>query len=153
MPKKGFKNKWGWGHAEISGFRYAVPYVKALEFPQQLTSILYEFTEQFPQDLFTLESLYLALYAWYDTVTSTSYNTEKALPEGSHATSAYTVPESSLAECLVYYTHWLRWTKKWDLLNIPIYFDLFDKLLIPTDVICLSLLIVVWMKPTSEPQC
>ncbi|PON27291.1 hypothetical protein TGAM01_v203672 [Trichoderma gamsii] len=128
------------GYADLSGFRYAVPYVKALEFPQELTSILYEFTKQFSQDLFTLESLYLALYAWFDTVSSPSYNTEKALLEGSRVTAAYLVPAASLPECLVYYTHWLRWTEEMGLAEYPHFFR-FIRQAVDTDRRHLSLVV------------
>lgn len=67
--------------------------------------MLYEFTKEFPRGLFTLDTLYLALYAWYDIVLAPFYKPEDAIPNGPHWANSWNIPEASLSEYLVYYTH------------------------------------------------
>ncbi|KAL7892379.1 hypothetical protein HDV64DRAFT_290058 [Trichoderma sp. TUCIM 5745] len=92
----------------ISGFRYSVPFIKALTFPKDPTRRPEDFAVKCDKDLLTLDTLYLALFAWYDIVTGYQMNPGQCLRHGPNAADSTKV---YLAECLVYYPHWLRFTE------------------------------------------
>ncbi|KKO96807.1 hypothetical protein THAR02_11092 [Trichoderma harzianum] len=54
------------GTGGIAGFQYSVSYLTALVIPEQLTAELHQFTLQFPNDLFTPESLLFRVFACFD---------------------------------------------------------------------------------------
>lgn len=107
------------GQGGVSGFHYAVPYTKELRFPKELTETLLTFAMKFPDDLMTIETLYLAVYAWYDITVAPNRKRETSIPFSKKKVEGWKIPKVSLAECLVYYCHWLRWTEVMGLVEYP----------------------------------
>lgn len=110
------------GQEGISGFQYSVPYIKALRFPKELTELLLTLAKQFPNDLLTIETLYLALYAWYDITLAPHRKREASIPFSQNKVEGWKIPKVSLAECLIYYRHWLRWTEVYGFTEFPHFF-------------------------------
>lgn len=82
-----------------------------MTFPKDLTRRLEQFALECDKDLLTLDTLYLALFAWYDIVTGHQLNPEECMDGGPNAADSVKIYQPTLAECLVYYPHWLRFTE------------------------------------------
>lgn len=55
-----------------------------------------------------MDTLYLALFAWFDIYTDPLMKAEQCLEDGLRGAASRAIPLVSLAECLIYYPHWLR---------------------------------------------
>ncbi|KAM0253979.1 hypothetical protein ACHAQJ_006992 [Trichoderma viride] len=95
-----------------SGYMYPAPLTEALEYPQELISLLVKFAHEYPNDILPLRTLLLACHLWYDTTQHPNYQLEKFMQEKKKAEQTYCrVPLISLAVCLVYFQHWVRWVQ------------------------------------------
>ncbi|KAM0478899.1 hypothetical protein ACHAPX_004877 [Trichoderma viride] len=107
----------------LSGFEYSVPFLKALSFPPKLILMLQGFALKFPNDLLTMEDLLLGLFAWYDIATHGYWKQESSVNEVrkgvQRQSQVWTVPYTSLCECLLGYPHYLRWTEEMCLAEYP----------------------------------
>jgi hypothetical protein len=85
--------------------------MKALTFPEDLTKRLRNIAVTYDKDVLTLDTSYLALFAWYNIVTGHQLDLGKCLGEDPNAADSGKIYQPTLAECLVYYPHWLRFTE------------------------------------------
>lgn len=58
-----------------------------------------------------MDMLYLGIFTWANIHKDPYLKAEECLDQGPKGAASRAIPVPSLAECLVYYSHWLRWTE------------------------------------------
>jgi hypothetical protein len=95
-----------------SGFVYKAPLIEILEYPEELLVLLCAFGRRYKQDALTLRTLLLAMHLWLDIVQDENHQMEPAFAYWSNnAQHVRPVPFVSLAKCLVYFPHWIKWVE------------------------------------------
>ncbi|KAL7814483.1 hypothetical protein V8C26DRAFT_421419 [Trichoderma gracile] len=103
----------------LSGFRYQAALVEALEYPEELLSMLQDFASLYPNDILPLRTLLLACHLWADITGHRKLFLERFFEKREDQGSVPQVPDIPLAVCLVYYSHWLKWTQWMGLSEFP----------------------------------
>ncbi|KAL7935193.1 hypothetical protein V8C35DRAFT_333784 [Trichoderma chlorosporum] len=98
-------------------FLFKAAYINALDHPEEIDERLREFALHFPYDILPLPMLRLALHLWADIVNSEDLLLEEF--EKVKGSRCRPVPHVSLAEFLIYFSHWLRWTDEMGLIAYP----------------------------------
>lgn len=102
-----------------SGYRYQAALTEALEYPDELLSMLEEFATLFPHDILPLRTLLLGCHLWADITGHRVLYLERLFQSCEDQSAVPQVPDVPLAVCLVYYPHWLKWTECMGLSEFP----------------------------------
>ncbi|KAL7943390.1 hypothetical protein V8C42DRAFT_359104 [Trichoderma barbatum] len=96
--------------ARASGFLYRAPGTSVMAYPERLLEMLRNFARKYTKDRLTERSLLLAAYLWANITKDPESKLELFAKERKWDGEPYQpVPTVSLAQCLIYYPHWLRW--------------------------------------------
>ncbi|KAL7935132.1 hypothetical protein V8C35DRAFT_300802 [Trichoderma chlorosporum] len=91
-------------------YRYGVPCTGILEYPDPLLHMLRDFARKYKKDRLTERGLLLAAHLWVNITNDPGFQLEIYTQDKRERGLPYQpVPAISLAQCLIYYPHWLRW--------------------------------------------
>ncbi|KAL7945864.1 hypothetical protein V8C42DRAFT_357484 [Trichoderma barbatum] len=108
------------GDDKLAGFQYWVPYIEVLQYPRKLITMLEEFATSYPKDVLPIRSLLLACHLWVDIMDHENMMMEQfAKPSKQNKNTGIQVPMVSLAQFLIYFPHWIKWTEFMGLSEFP----------------------------------
>ncbi|KAL7904661.1 hypothetical protein GGI35DRAFT_462332 [Trichoderma velutinum] len=94
----------------ISGWLYPIPHSEFFQYPAELLEMLRAFAQKYTKDRLTERGLVLATHLWINITTCPGLALERYTFLQSEQGKPYPpVPSISLAQCLIYHPHWLRW--------------------------------------------
>lgn len=103
----------------LSGYRHQAALVEAMDYPDELLSILKDFAALFPNDILPLRTLLLGCHLWADITGHRTLSLERFFEKRKDQSAVPPVPDIPLAVCLILYPHWLKWTELMGLSEFP----------------------------------